>query len=117
MAKEKIQNDVELARIQADIEIARIHADLEDAKSKDRFTTIRWAFTLIGLVAAIGIIALAAVRIAEKPAWLTFALAILATLSAPSLGLWGFKIFLVRRIQSDTTKTAEVMGKEPEETT
>ena len=109
MAKEKTQVDVDLARIKADIEIARIHTDLENAKSRYRSTTIQWGLSLFFLTTMIGIIASAAVRISEKPAWLTFASAILATATAPSFVLWRVYVRVVRRTKTD----AALARKEP----
>jgi hypothetical protein len=46
--------------------------------------TRRYLILTVGFIVSLGIIAWAAVQIAEKPPWLIFALAILAALAGPS---------------------------------
>ena len=85
MAKEKTQIDVELARIKADVD-----------RTKARCETVSWGIVCLAVVIAIGIIAWAAVRMTDKPPWLTLILAFLGSAGAPSLVAWRLWVRVAR---------------------
>lgn len=69
---------------------------VEIIRIRETQTTRRILIITVGIVASIGIIAWAAVRIMERPAWLVFALAVLAALSGPT-GLLVLGVRYVKR--------------------
>lgn len=77
MAKEKTPADVELARIKANLE-----------RAKEVWRTVRWIASLTAATVMVGIIANAAVQMTDRPAWLTFALALIGVGGGPSLIAW-----------------------------
>jgi hypothetical protein len=95
MAKEKTQTDVELARIKAELE-----------RSKLICGVIRWGLTGFFATLMLSIVAWATVRMTDKPAWLTFALALLAAAGGPSIVAWRLAI----RIARDSTAISRVTG-------
>jgi uncharacterized membrane protein len=61
--------------------------DVAETRILECFRTIRLVAGFVCGTASIGIIAWAAVKISDKPAWLTFALAVLTALSGPTIYL------------------------------
>jgi hypothetical protein len=105
MARLKTQEDVALARIKADVERSRLKSQ-----------TIIWCFVIIAFVACVAIIAWAAVRITDKPAWLVFGLALLGAGGTPMYYAWRLQIRFNRAIdaiKADRTEGAVTKGARP----
>src|SRR3954453_19186041 len=91
-----------------DVELARVNASVR--KVELVCNTAWWCGLFLAVTFWIGIIAWAAVRITDKPAWLTFFLALLGLSSPPSLVAWVVVVRLRRKVGSD-----EVAGGPPRE--
>ena len=99
MAKEKTQADVDLERIKAELERSRIICG-----------TVRWGLGWGFATVMVGIVAWAVVRMTDKPAWLSFALAVVGAAGGPSLVVWRLAVVVARRsavIPAQASPTAE----------
>jgi hypothetical protein len=85
MAKDKTEIDVELTRIKAERDLAR---------DQLRHHTIRWGMGFATV--SLGIIVWAIVRVTDRPAWLTFALALLTAATPPATVAWRLAVRLRR---------------------
>ena len=101
MAREKTQSDVDIARIKADLELAKekIRADVE--QTKIRWGGIRAIAVWLCLTVMLGIVAWAAIRVFDKPAWLTLALALIGGNASQAAVIWRLQLRIKRMIMHE----------------
>jgi len=79
-----------------DVEMERVRASTR--RSEKICDTIFWCFLIVGVTVCVGLIAWAAVRISDKPAWLTVVLALVGFCSPSLLVAWGVAVRLRKQV-------------------